>query len=102
MVCILDKQKALVHVLSFKNSNAAILSVEFRLFLHNLQLCYSCCGGSRISIQGHQGFKKKRQRKTGPTTISKDELAFSFIPVSHLSPFSLLKTIINIKLSRKY
>jgi len=25
--------------------------VEFRLFLHNLQLCYSCCGGSRISIQ---------------------------------------------------
>jgi hypothetical protein len=51
---------------------------------------------------GASSFKKKRQRKTGPATISKDELTFSFFPVSHLSLFSLLKTLINIKLTRKY
>jgi hypothetical protein len=59
-------------------------------------------GGSRIfKSKGESSFKKKRQRKTGSATVSKDELTFSFFPVSHLSLFSLLKTLINIKLIRK-
>jgi len=37
---------------------------------------------------GASSFKKKRQRKTSPTTISKDELTFSFFPLSLVPDFS--------------
>jgi hypothetical protein len=51
--CILDKRKALVAVLPFRNSNAPILSVEFSFFfLLNLQLCYS-------SVQGFLSLNEK-------------------------------------------
>jgi len=61
--CCLVLRLPLVPVLSFKNSNAPLLSVEFRdLFLRNSQLCYSCRWEPRIPYQGDNIFKRKRQK----------------------------------------
>jgi len=78
MVCILEKRKARVPVLSFKNSNAPILSVEFSFFLHNLQLCYSYCG---VLARGHQVLKRKGKEKLARPPYQKMSLLSRFFPV---------------------
>jgi len=68
MVCILDKRKALVPVLPFKPS--------------------------KICVRGHQVLKRKGKEKLSLFCISKDKRTFFLFPISHLSLFCILKTLI--------
>jgi hypothetical protein len=83
MVCILDKRKALVPVLSFKNSNAPILSVEFSFFFYiTFNSATVAVGGQGFLSKGIKVLKKKAKEKLARPPFQKISLLSFFSPLS--------------------
>jgi len=58
-------------------------------------------GQGFLNPRGGQVLKRKGKEKLAQPPYQKMSLTFSFFHVSHFSLFFLLKTLINIKLTRK-